>query len=330
MRRRAMILLCVLLMVSMLSMSVQAVVELKLGSKMPPESIEGKAFQYFADLVKEKSDGEVVVYVYPSEQLGKGLTQIDNVISGNQDMFVDGSGFLARFEKDFRITDIPYLFRDFEHFQKVMTGPIGQRMEETLLKKGMRILNTKRNFVRGPYRVLVSKEPVKTLEDLQGLRLRTYESDLYMKIWKEIGASPIIIPWSETYMALKQNTVEAVTSPLSLVYTMRFTEVAPYVTKIKEYPQDIVFIINNNKFKSLSKEHRKILIEAANEAGEYGTKLVYESTDKIIEITKQEHDAEYIEINTDPFAKKVKDMYYKLEEQGYISEGIVDEIRNTK
>src|SRR5699024_11166142 len=88
-------------------------IELKLGTKMPDDSEEGKAFQHFADLVKEKSDGELVVKVFPAEQLGTGTTQIDNMLLGTQDMYAEGITYFSDYDPRVQVSGIPYLFRDF-------------------------------------------------------------------------------------------------------------------------------------------------------------------------------------------------------------------------
>jgi len=303
-------------------------IELSLGTKMPPDSIEGVAYQKFADLVEEKSNGELIVIVYPSEQLGDNMTQTDNVLLGTQDMFAEGSDILSRFDKDYALASLPYLFRDYDHFHKTFTGPIGQRMSENLLKKGLRILNEKRNFRRGPYRVICSTFPIRSIEDVQGLKMRAFDTSTYVQAWVHLGAKPLVIAWSETYLAIKQNMVDAVTTPISLVCSMSFTEVAPHVTNINEYMQDIVIFINNNKFESLSAEHQNILVEAANEAGEVGTQLLFDELDGEIQKMKDRDKAVFYDIDTEPFRERLRDFYYTLEDKGYFSKGIIDEILN--
>lgn len=322
--------LCLAVAGGVSSKAFAAPITLKLGTKMPNDCPEGKAFLRFAELVKEKTNGEVQVDVYPYEQLGKGTTQIDNVMLGTQDMFAEGSAFFVPFDKDFRIVNIPYLFRDYKHFQKVMTGPIGQRLNENLLKKNIRVLNVKRNFLRGPYRVLCSTKPFLSLDDAQGLKLRVHSSDVYIEAWRTLGAMTTVIPWTETYLALRQHVVDGVVSPISLVYGMKFTEVAPHVAKVDDYPQDVIIIMNDRKFGSLSEAHQKALLEAAEEAGDYGTQLVTDAVDQDIAKMKKEHGADFVDINLAPFQEKMKDFYQGLEAKEFISKGLIQEIINTK
>lgn len=300
---------------------------LKLGTKMPPENPEGVAFQKFANLAAEKSGGRLKVEVFPSEQLGTGTTQIDNVVLGTQDMYAEGSTFLDRFAKDFRVSSIPYLFNSNEHYKNVMKGAVGQEMQQAIIAKGLRIINTERNFVRGPYRVICAKKPIKTLDDLKGMKFRSFESEIYAKAWNNLGANPTVIAWTETYLALKQNVVEAVTSPISLVYSMKFTEVAPHCSQINEFPQDVVIIINEKKFQSLSADLQKALVDAANEAGAFATGMLDTTVSADIEKMKKEHGAQFYQIDLKPFAEKMEPYFKDLEKQDFISKGIVDRIR---
>lgn len=304
----------------------QAPVVLKLGTKMPPENPEGRAFQRFADLAGEKSRGRLKVNVFPSEQLGAGTTQIDNVLLGTQDMYAEGSVFLDRFQKDFRLSSIPYLFLSNDHYRKVVTGPIGQELSQALVTKGLRIANDKRNFLRGPYRVICAKKPIRSLSDVAGLRLRSFESAIYVNAWKHLGANPTVVAWTETYLALKQNLVEAVTLPISLLYSMKFTEAAPHCTQINEFPQDVVIVINEKRFQSLAPDLRQALVDAAHEAGELATRLVLDAATTDIDKMKREHGAQFYQVDLKPFADRMAPYFKELEKQGFISAGIVDRV----
>jgi hypothetical protein len=118
------------------------------------------------------------------------------------------------------------------------------------------------------YRVLVSKEPVNSVEDVKGLRFRAYENKIYMEAWNVLGANPIIVPWGETYSALMQGTVDAATSTIGQLYGVKFTEVAPNVANIREYTAEAIMVANAKMWDSLTDEQRTILTECANEAGE--------------------------------------------------------------
>ncbi|WP_088052303.1 TRAP transporter substrate-binding protein [Virgibacillus dakarensis] len=302
-------------------------IELKLGTKMSAESLEGKAFEHFADLVKEKSNGEIVVKVYPAEQLGKGKTQIDNMLLGTQDMYAEGITYFDDYDSRVQVSSIPFLFRDFEHFQKYNTGEMGEDIQKKLISQGIRILNTDRNFTRGPYRVLLSTKPIKSVDDLKGLKIRSFESEFYSDAYESVGANPTVVAWTETYLAIKQNLVDAVTSPISLVWSMKFTEVAPYMTLIDEYPQDIVIAMGEDQFSELSKEQQDILIEAANQAGADAAEKLESEVEEQIGLMKEEHNMEIFEIDKDEWVDAFSDFHQELDDTGVFPEGYIDKIQ---
>lgn len=300
-------------------------VKITFGHQMTPESTEGQAYQYFADRVAELSEGSIEIVLYPSEQLGDSKSQIESTLIGTQDVVATGASLFARFDPVFSTLTVPFLFKDNSAFSDLMQGEIGQAQAQSLVDNGLVLVNPSRNMMRGPYRVLVSKEPIESVEDIEGLRFRTYENEVYMNAWKALGANPIIIPWGEAYMALMQDTVEAVVSPMSLLYSMKFTEEAKYVTAIYEYTSDAIWAMNKDKFDTLTEAQQQILFEAAAQAGDYLTQLDAENVLSDIEKMVEENGAVFSEIDTDPFREKLTDYYYQLEADGVLPAGLVDE-----
>ncbi len=300
--------------------------QLKMGTKMSEESIEGQGHRRFAELVAQRSNGSMEIIIYPSEQLGNASTEVNNVLNGAQDIYAEGLAFYASYVPAVKIENIPYLFTDEEQFKNIMAGDFGKMVENQLEEKGFKLINTDRSFARGPYRVMCSTRPVKSLQDLQGLRMRMSGNPISMNAYAALGANPIQIAWTETYLALKQGTVEAVTSPISLVYNMKFTEVAPYVAVVNEFPQYVAYVMNAEKFNSLSPEQKKILVDCANEAGEYATELTKTSINDQIALMKKEHKAVFTDVDTAPFKEKLIPYYMKLDNEGTFGKGAIKSI----
>ena len=301
---------------------------IKMGTKMPQESLEGEMFDYFADLVHEKSNGEITIQMYPAEQLGKGNTQIDNILNGTQQIYAEGITYFSDLDKRVELSSVPFLFRDFEHFQNFNKSEMGQDIHNNLIENNVRILNDERNFRRGPERVMLSKEPITSPEDLNGLKILSFESKTYSQAYEYVESNPTVVAWTETYLALNQNLVNAATSPLSLVWGMKFTEVAPHMSMIDEYPQDVVLAMNEEFFQGLSEEHQNILIDAANETGEENNRRIEDVVDEQLSMMQAEHDIKIHEINKEDWTKAFEGFHYQLEEDGDIPEGTIDYIRN--
>ncbi|MFE8698416.1 TRAP transporter substrate-binding protein [Cytobacillus sp. FJAT-53684] len=303
---------------------------LTMGTKMPENNVESKGVTEFARLVEEKTAGKLKIDVFFHEQLGTESEQIENVISGAQDIYFETMTYYLPYVKDFNIHSLPFLFKDNEEYLKFLQSDIQKKMEDDLINKvGIRFINSEKNFIRGPYRVLVSTKPVQKLEDLKGLNLRLAESETAIKAWSALGANTTVIPWSETYLALKQGVVNAATSPISTVTSMNFHEVAKHVTVTYEYPQSLVMAMNEDKFQSLPKELQKSLVEAANEAGEIGSKYINEETESVIN-KLEEAKVQVYEVDLSPWQEKMDDVYKDLIKNGFLNEELLNEIKDWK
>ncbi len=308
-----------------------ASIELRMGFKTTSASFEGQTYQVFADLVNEKSAGGLLVNLFPADSLGSGTSQVENLVIGAQDIFAEEPADFYSFNKDLRVTGLPFLFNNYEHYQAFWRGEYGKKIHDSLVEQGLRVLNPNHNMRRGPYRTLITTRPVRSLKDVEGLKLRVYEQDVYIRSWKQLGASPTIITWGEVYLALQQGIVEAATSPLSLVYGSNFTEVAKYMTNIDEMPQDIIIVMNEAKYQSLPDNLKQVLLEAANEAGEWATKNIGETTDKALQKMKEENGLEVFDLeDRDLWAEKMQPVYRELEKEGLITAGIIDVIQSQK
>lgn len=301
----------------------KATYELSLATKMGPQSPEYKAFEQFAAKVAEKTNGDVTVAMFGSEVLGTDETVFKSMGMGAVDI-VAGSPVLGARTLIPKIDYItpPFVYTDFDHFQRFLKGDYMRLLfEELSIKAGIVVLNTEWTWRRGPFRVLLTKKPVETLADVQGLKLRFYPSELELAVWEAIGMSPTVIAWSETYLALQQGIVESVTSPVTLIYDTKFVEVCPYITVTDEYPQTIAFYMNSKKFNALPEEYQKKVIEACNEAGTEFTNQLDAIAMGIVEKSKSEFNAEFAKPDMAPFREKAAIFYEELKTKNTMDEG---------
>lgn len=301
-------------------------VTLKMGHKMSEDSLDGKAFQKFADLVYEKSDGSVKIDLYPSSQLGDGSAQVNNVLLGSQDIYAESySEWVGVTPLADVGGSVPFLFTSEEDYFNLVRGDFGKEQLAALEAGGVVELNTARNWMR-PYRVLcTTNKKIESLDDLNGLRLRTWENASYMTCWDNLGTKPIVIGWTDTYLALSQGTADAVTSPASSVEQMGFYEVAPYVGKFNEFPQEIAISMNKAKFDSLSESQQHALIDAANEAGKYAASILSDELDASFERMAAAGATVY-DIDTTTWREALADIYKQIEASGGLPTGLCESL----
>ena len=174
---------------------------------------------------------------------------------------------------------------------------------------------------------MVSAKPVFRPEDVKDLKLRLWPSETVVESWKAIGANVSIIDYSEVYLALQYGTVDALTTPITLVYPQKFTEVAKYVTEVDTMPLVECLLINNDIWNKLSQEQQKIMKDTIDETGKWYNQRNSEIVDEYKKLIIGEHGASYIEINREPFIKITQEQVIpKLIADGVIEEKYVEEV----
>ncbi len=295
--------------------------ELKLGHNASPLSTTHKAAIKFAELVKQKTSGKVAVAVYPAAQLGKPPELLQSVSMGTVDIFLEAMGWYSNVEKDFNLHNLPFVVKDSDHLMRILKSPVGQELlEKVRIKAG--IVTLSYGGLRTP-RNLLSKKPVNAISDLKGLKLRVPEVKSYIEAWKTLGTSPTPISWSEVYLALGQGIVDAVEGSLTDLYHSKFHELAKYCSLLEYKPVYVVFAINQKKFLSFSPEVQKGLKEAAEEGGEYLTKVEIEDV-SVVRTKMKEAGVTFINIDVEPLIKKLEGFPERLEKEGNWSKGLYE------
>ncbi|MBV6658267.1 MAG: TRAP transporter substrate-binding protein [Devosiaceae bacterium] len=302
----------------------------RMAHKQTAESIEGRMFQAFADRIAERTGGEITVEVYPSEQLGKDDAILEQLQLGTVHLYPEGGAYLRKWVPDITFMSAPFLFDDREHWARFMAsdlvdGWISQIEDEA----GITVIGDQTLMVRGPYRVMVTAQPVGGLEDIEGLKLRMHPNELAAAAWRHLGAEVRTLAWTDVYESIGRGIVEAVNSPISLVESMRFHEVAPNIVRHNEYPQGIAFMANAQIWNDLSDETREQILAAYNEVAAEFAPMTAAIADEAIG-RMMEAGVTYQEIDTGPILATMADFYAELDAQGELPEGFVATVQATR
>jgi tripartite ATP-independent transporter DctP family solute receptor len=300
---------------------------LKLGNIQAPTQSASLACERMAKLALERSNGRLKIEFFPASQLGNAITQIEGVMMGTQDMFQDAAEWMSQFEKDYNILAMAFAFRDQNHLQTFFNSPLNSEIKERLRKdRGIRIIAE--NWNRAP-RVLVSKKQVNTPAELQGIKMRVPEIEMYLLVWKAMGTQPTQVAWGETYLALMQGLVDAMEGPFDTLLSMKFFEAAPNISMTNHLISASSVCINDAKFSKMPKELQEILVGAAREAGDYFTQLGIESMTKDRK-EMESKGAKFIEVDRKPFQDKVAPLAKELEDKGKWTKGLYQKIQDLK
>ena len=228
-----------------------------------------KALEYFKDIIYERSDGKIVIEIYPNEQLGKELELIRSIKTGIADMTITG-GSLQNWTDIVAFTDMPFIFRDSVHMKKLADGPIGKEMENRILEEtGIRILTY---FQRGP-RHLTSNRPIRSSSDLNGLIVRVPNVPSYTITWSALGANPTPMALSEVFTSLQQGTIEAQENPLAMISSTNLYEVQDYVNLTAHVLSWAYVVIGDKQFQEMPQDLQLIFMEAAKDMQQYEHQL---------------------------------------------------------
>lgn len=311
----------------LIQQTAEAKVVLKFANVASSTDLQQAASKYFADKIKERTNGEVQIKLYPSGQLGGGtLDHVEMVRMGSIDMFTEDFTWYSVYNSNFSVLNVPFLIKGQNNLQKVLDGPIGQDLEASLHKNNLKMLA--HNWVYPP-RVVVAKKPAFSPKDLQGIKLRVPEMEPYLVAWNAMGVKATPIAWTELLFALKQGVVDGAEPPFDAAYTERFFEAAPYIIMTRHLETTASVVINKKKFDKLSPDIQKLLEETAIEAGIYKQKLMKEEM-KMYGQKMIDGGAKIIEMDVKPFMEKVQNVGYILENKGRWEKGLVDKIKEAQ
>jgi TRAP-type transport system periplasmic protein len=257
------------------------VVELKFGCGATDTDPMMDGVNKFAELVKARTNGEVIVKIYNNNVLGNLVQMIESMKMGAQDLFMDQISWFQEMDgmNALRYFALPSGFKDHAQAKKFMNTKMGQDLLETLrTKHGIRTFAF--NWNRPPRQVL-SKRPFSDLQGLKGLKIRVPEQELWVGAWKAQGANPTPIAWTELYTALQQGIVEALEAPAALIYANKLQEQAKNLIYTNHSAALVTLTMNEKKFQTLTPAQQKILYAAAEESGEVNN-VSYDAAEKTV------------------------------------------------
>ncbi|QSX09198.1 TRAP transporter substrate-binding protein [Alkalibacter rhizosphaerae] len=266
-------------------------IEWKLGHLGNDTHIWNVTALKFAELVSEKTDGQITVTVYPNESLGNEIDTINMIQSGAADMVISGES-MQNWAPTAAMMAVPYAFNGEAHMRSVVEGDIGREIEDEITEKvGLVPLYY---HVRAP-RNLTSNKPISTPADLAGFKMRVPNVPLFVEAWKAAGASPQVMAFSEVFTALQQNVIHGQENPYDLIHSANFNEVQEYVNETEHVYGWIYVLVGEAQFNELTEANKAAVREAAAEAQEFGDGLLEEEIARY----KQELQDRGMKINSD-------------------------------
>lgn len=231
--------------------------------------IDTRVARYFAQLVEERSGGNITVDVFPNDQLagGNATKGIEMIAQGSVDLAAYATCTLAVIDSQLPVATIPWSFDSYTDARQVIDSTGGAYYAERLAAKGITYIGS---FHNGFRQLTNSKTVVDDPSDLKNLKIRVPGSEVYMGFFRALGADPTSMSWSEVFTAIQQGTIDGQENGASVTSTAKMDEIQKYMTIWNYSYENDLFIANTRIWESLDENTRQLLTDCAIEACNWG------------------------------------------------------------
>jgi TRAP-type transport system periplasmic protein len=239
----------------------------------------------FGELLEQKSGGKMKAKAFGGGSLGGDAQVISSLQGGVVEMTLVSPGLLTGLIKEFSVFDLPFMFTSYREVDAVMDGPVGTRLLGMLNDKGLIGLGY---WDHGFRNLTTAKRPINKMEDISGLKVRVIQIPIFIDTFSALGANPVPLPFPELYTALETGTVDGQENPFASIETSKFYEVQKYAATTGHVYNPLVAIFSKKIWDKLTEDERRVVQEAATEAGLYERKVSREANEKSMQTLRGE------------------------------------------
>jgi tripartite ATP-independent transporter DctP family solute receptor len=275
----------------------------------------------FKEVVEKKTKHQVKVELYPNNQLGNEQEFIEGIQLGTIEMGATGNMW-ENSVPQFRLMQMPYIFMNYDHANKVLNGPIGKKIFKYLEPLNVVVLAS---FPNGFRTVSNNKKAINSINDINGIKLRVFEGKTIIAEARALGFDTVVMPISEVFTALQQGVVDGQEGPLASSYYAGYYEVQKYIAITNHMYSPGYLVINKKVWSKLPKSTQIIIKKAAlatsnkilDETKEQENRILKDVVAKGVKVTHP---------NLKPFIQKVKPINDKYLKEYPELKGIFNEI----
>lgn len=250
-----------------------------------PDSTYDIGAHYFADLVKEYTDGTVELTVYPSGQLGGDKDALEGQRMGSVDFSMPGASMLSQYKSNIAVFNLPFLFSSREDAYKVLDSDLAAEIYSSTEEVGVKVLAS---FESGFRQVASAKKPIESLADLQGQKIRVPDGDAYIKTWEALGVNPTVLGWNDVFSGLQTGIIDGEEAPMSSFDSAGFSEIVKYFSFINYMYDPVTLCVSTIFWDKLDADQQAAVQKAAIEAAAYERQYCQELETKLQEKLESE------------------------------------------
>lgn len=296
-----------------------AAIELKLNGLHAPEHPVSLTHEFFADRVEQLTDGEVQVDAYDARSLGDAVESVQSLRNGTIALVTVSASNLSQVLPQMDMFSLPYLFKNEDHYWDYLNSERAQEFVKQLEDKGIVFLA----FIDSGARNFFSEQPIRSVEDVQGKKVRVMASPVQVKTIEAMGGTGVPVAWGELYNALQTGVVDAAENNHPSVVTMKFYEVSDYYTLDEHARIPDMLIMSKKVYDQLSPEQQEALKQAGKEAEAY-MRGAWAMAEQSAMNELQGRFQEIIEVDKQPFVEAVSGLVQEEAERL----GVTDEVNH--
>lgn len=238
---------------------------IKLGVVTKPGSAQNIVAEKFKEIVERESTKEIKVKIFHSKSMGSETEILQQIQLNTLQMGIITAGVFDTFDPLVRVINYPFLFKDHAQADTILDGPLGQKILTSLESYGFKGLCFSENGFRN---LTNNLRPIKSPEDIKGLKVRVMSSALHRAIWQALGANPTPMPWP-IYTELEQGVIDGQENPLWVMEVYKLYEVQRYLTLTRHVYSPHIDVASLQWWQTLDKESQDLLQHAMYSAALY-------------------------------------------------------------
>jgi tripartite ATP-independent transporter DctP family solute receptor len=272
---------------------------IRFGYGLNEQSNQGRAVKVFAEEVEKRSGGKMKIRAVGAAALGSDVQMQQALIGGAQEMMVGSTATLVGITKEMALWDTPFMFSNAKEADALLDGKVGDKVRAKLPEKGLVGLAYWENGFRN---LTNSKRPIQRLEDMEGIKLRVMQNNVFLDSFNTLGTNAVPMAFSELFTALETKTVDGQENPYNTILSSKFYEVQKYLTVTNHVYSPWIVLVSKKWWDQLSKDEQAVLTEAAKASRDFERKDTREEASKALADLK----GKGMQINELPFSEATR------------------------
>lgn len=283
-----------------------------------PYAVGARAFK---DAVEKESKGRIEVKLFPNRALGDEKPVLEGMRLGTVEAGIVTNAVVAQIEPAFQINDMPFLYADEAQAQKVLDGPVGDKLRKKLETKGVVVLG----FMEGGFRAMINNiRPVNTPADVKGVKYRVMQNPVYIAMFSSLGGNAVPMAWAETFTAVQQGAIDGLEIPPTVIDQNKLFEVTKFMSLTNHTYSVIELLMSKRVFDKQPDDLKQAIVKAAAEATKQQRVASLKASQEVIATLEGKGMKVNKVADIAPFRESVKTVYDQFKPS--IGADIMDEV----